>query len=141
MISIDPGNEAGVAVFDDGVLVRAELVVEAVARKWKWEGPFGHFVVCEFPQVYSRSKVKSSSLAPLMRTANYMVRQMRPDYAQFVLPREWKGQRPKEVDNQLTLRLLSDQERRILDGVDVPAAKRHNVIDAIGIGLWALKRR
>lgn len=51
-----------------------------------------------------------------------------------ISPQKWKGNRPKKVDNPYTLSLLSAAERQ-----KVP--KNDNTIDAVGIGLWALKRR
>ena len=54
--------------------------------------------------------------------------------AELVHPRVWKGQRPKDVDNRWTLSQLDADELAV-------AGKNHNVLDAIGLGLWRLKRR
>ncbi len=58
-----------------------------------------------------------------------------------VRPYEWKGQRPKKVDNAFTFKLLYDRERQLIEQSKVPKSKRHNLLDAIGIGLWRLDRR
>ena len=61
----------------------------------------------------------------------------------FVSPAAWKGQVPKKIHHPRILRSLSEVEREIvLDVLDLlPASTRHNVLDAVGIGLWALKRK
>lgn len=141
LISIDPGEKAGIAVFYDQRLVRVELVVGAVDRGWVWSGPYGLPVVCEMPQKYVGSIIDMQTLLTLSFSAGYLVSSTQPSSLSLVFPREWKGQRPKQVDNAFTLRVLCDQERHILEASGIPRSQRHNVIDAIGLGLWALKRR
>lgn len=135
MIAVDPGNTTGIAVFRDALLIRAIKVCEPVHSAWHWEGLIGAHVFCEVPQVYPDEKTKLQDLITLSVTAGYVVGEMRPRKVTMVFPKTWKGQRPKPVDNRLTLKLLNDRERQIANGAD------HNVLDAIGIGLWALKRR
>ncbi len=59
----------------------------------------------------------------------------------FAAPRAWKGQREKRIDNAYTLRLLGPDEAEVLAGHKVRGSKLHNVVDAVGIGLWKLGRR
>lgn len=54
---------------------------------------------------------------------------------ELVTPSSWKGNVPKRIHNARTLARLTPEERVI-----VPANARHDVIDAIGIGLWRLGR-
>jgi len=57
----------------------------------------------------------------------------------FVTPNEWKGQVPKEIMGSRILHSLQwDEANRA--GKDIPTNLRHNVIDAVGIGLWAVGR-
>lgn len=135
LIAIDPGDKAGIAVFYDQLLVRAELVVGASERGWVWQGPYQMHVVCEMPQKYRGSIADMQSLLKLAFTAGYLVSSTQPSSLRLVLPREWKGQRPKTADNHYSQRLLGEHERALLDGAD------HNVLDAVGLGLWALGRR
>lgn len=141
LIAVDPGAEAGVAVFYKSRLIRAELVVDAVHRGWCWKGPYGLPVVCEVPQKYRGSAADLQDLLTLSFTAGYLVSSLQPSSLKKAFARDWKGQRPKKVDNAYTLKLLNDQERQILEASDVPRHLQHNVVDAIGIGLWALRRR
>ena len=55
----------------------------------------------------------------------------------YYTAREWKGQRPKEATKHLVEKTLSLQERLVYDQVlaSVASGLRHNVIDAVGIGL------
>lgn len=141
LVAVDPGIDAGVALFLDGVLSRVELVIEATSRRWSWPGPFGLPVICEVPQKYRGSPVDMQDLISLSFMAGYITSALQPESIRTIFVREWKGQRPKYVDNQYTRKLLNDQERQILDAAEVPKSKEHNVLDAIGIGLWALERR
>lgn len=141
LIAIDPGNDAGIAVFHDQLLVGAELVVEAPARGWVWQGPYALPVVCEVPKERRGSRVNTQDLITLAFTAGYLVSSMQPTDLLTVFPEQWKGQRPKHADNHLTKKLLCGRERQILEGLSIPRSKEHNVLDAIGLGLWALGRR
>ncbi len=141
LIAIDPGDFAGVALFEGELLARVEFVVGAARVGWKWEGPPHCDVVCEVPQKYVGSNAEMQSLLTLAVTAGYLIGAVQPKSIKLCFPRDWKGQRPKDVDNAYTLKLLTDQERQILEVSGIPRSQLHNVIDAIGIGLWALKRR
>lgn len=51
-------------------------------------------------------------------------------------PRDWKGTVPKEIHNKRVLAALTDKDKALIERV--PSGLRHNVIDAIGLGLWTL---
>jgi hypothetical protein len=53
-------------------------------------------------------------------------------------PVQWKGSVDKEVHNDRVLKRLTPAEREVIP--KLPKSKLHNVIDAIGLGLWALGR-
>ena len=46
----------------------------------------------------------------------------------------------KEIQNSRDLGVLSSMEVAIAGAADIAPSKAHNMIDAIGIGLWELKR-
>lgn len=52
------------------------------------------------------------------------------------LPSEWKGQVKKMVMVRRILESLSASERALMQSVN----DNHNVVDAVGLGLWALGR-
>lgn len=57
-----------------------------------------------------------------------------------VYPPQWKGNVPKKIMTERIKKLLTSKERAILDAGDWPKSLEHNVVDAIGIGLWRLGR-
>ncbi len=57
-----------------------------------------------------------------------------------VYPPQWKGNVPKKIMTERIKKLLTPKERAILDAGDWPKSLEHNVVDAIGIGLWRLGR-
>jgi len=60
----------------------------------------------------------------------------------FVTPNDWKGQVPKEVMFRRVEKLLTSEEMTTLlrDVSAYPVNLRHNVYDAVGIGLYATGR-
>jgi hypothetical protein len=57
-----------------------------------------------------------------------------------VTPAQWKGQTSKVVNHARTMKSLSSGEARTMDLLKF-ARRKHDVMDAVGIGLWACKRR
>ncbi len=58
---------------------------------------------------------------------------------EWVTPSEWKGHVPKDIHQPRILKALDARERALVLFVNPPSL-RHNAIDAIGIGLFALGR-
>jgi hypothetical protein len=151
LVSIDPAKRSvGWASFEDGELVNCGLVradrllrlCSELERLLGNERP--DLAIVEIPQVYVQRKQRGdpNDLVHVAIVAGVVIHLLRhSEEVKLVRPRTWKGTRPKAVCNDLTLSRLNDTERSILDGVDVPASLRHNVIDAVGLGLWELKRR
>ena len=57
----------------------------------------------------------------------------------WLLPGEWKGSVPRDVEQQRSEAALNDYERSLLGAVR-PASEAHNAWSAVGIGLSALGR-
>lgn len=139
LIAIDPGNTTGWATFDPttGLLhyagttsVQSWLAVD--------ERPYSTLVI-EIPQVYraSQSKGDPNDLIKVAVQAGQWIERFSCTGAAVrrVLPNEWKGQVPKTVHNKRVLACLTEDEKtRILPSLD------HNMVDAIGLGLFHLKR-
>ena len=155
LMTIDPGNDTGWAYIIDGEMVDCGLIKTKgihnpfyeLSRKYK-----PNRLVIELPQVYPRMKTEPNDLikvAVVCGKAEIALGQRAVSI--YVHPLRWKGTRPKEIDNKLTMRRLTTVEamiferkfpgayEKLLDKKDAGAA--NNVADAIGIGLWALKRR
>lgn len=65
-----------------------------------------------------------------------------PGQWRFASPAEWKGQTPKEIHNKRVLAALTAEEKIAFEADInlVPQSLRHNVIDAVGLNLWAVGR-
>jgi hypothetical protein len=145
LVAIDPGTEqAGFALFDEGVLVRAELVVEKGSTKeqraWKVANKLGDLLekdstlVIEHPQVYARGPGDPDDLLALALVVGGVL--TLNGGGEIVRPAQWKGQVPKKIMSNRILKALTEEERLLTEKV----RNNHNVLDAIGVGLWKLKR-
>jgi len=122
--AIDPGARAGWALFFGRDLTACgpgdpdELVGE---------------VVIECPRVYPHGKVDPNDLIVLARRVGRIEeRAGRP--CTLVFPRAWKGTVKKPIMTARILSRMTTAERGLLMKID------HNVIDAIGLGLWKVGR-
>ncbi len=157
-MGVDPGKDTGWAVFVDGILYAAGLsfgpfdeIAEDVAlemrrvlrlRATRGIGPIES--VIEVPQVYPQRRWKGdpNDLIGVALIAGAVGHALADSgNVEFVKPHEWKGNAPKKVGVGQTLGCLTDDERRILDDSGVINSKKHNMIDAVGLGLWKLGRR
>jgi hypothetical protein len=144
-MSVDPGKSMGVAVFLNGNLTGVNLIKSNYANELQ------NFVnriqpkigIVEAPRIYGRRQWKGdpNDLIKVALLAGMALAALSQHcIPEIVYPSVWKGQRPKDVDNKYTLELLSETERVYIEN-SFPKSKLHNVIDAIGIGLWKLGRR
>lgn len=162
LISFDPGlREAGLAVFTNGLLTSAFLVrnpntKDRGGKAWLEMGgtvdiiatmafPTGRvpLFVSEIPQVYREGKsanVSPDDLTNLTGVVGCVIGFLDPSEVKTYVPAEWKGQVPKDIHNRRIKASLSLDEVRVLDAVKCPASLLHNVIDAIGVGLFELGR-
>lgn len=146
LLTIDPGKKSvAFAIFDGndlatcGFLLARERAGLVAQVRETLAGQFFDDVVIELPKVYQQRRWSGdpNDLIHLAVTVGIIV-SMYPKAA-LVLAREWKGTTPKAVMNTRTEGRLSEIERSRLSGV-CSSRHRHNVLDAIGIGLWRLGR-
>lgn len=155
-VSLDPGlHHFGVALWSfSGELVKARLItsraktpngletgtIVANALNLELFDSYGIDVVCEIPQVYTRDKSKGNpnTLVELACAGSFVLGRLKGT-PHTVLPAEWKGQLPKEVvEERCKIHLSKEEKERILLPIK---SLRHNVWDAIGIGLFFLEKR
>jgi hypothetical protein len=166
ILSLDPGKkEAGVALWKDGELAlawlargnkkTAELLTWHLATaKAVYQGLVEHgyhpdsvdTFVGEKPEIYKAQfqKGEQQSVADLSLVTGAVAGLVQPRAAVVYLPKEWKRQVPKHV---VTRRIIGDEKKQgrlsqeEQSRIELPAPSlRHNVYDAIGIGLKYLKR-
>jgi hypothetical protein len=132
----DPGNVTGVARFDCGRLVYADaLRFEALIRMPSMRP--SNKTVIELPQSY-RLEHQKGDQNDLIRLA-YQAGRLEERHGAvgntvLVLPRQWKGQRPKKVTRARAELVLDPYELTLIRSDD------HNLWDAVAIGLRDLGR-
>ena len=164
LLAIDPGIKAcGWAIFKENRYMASGLarpfsthdLLEALKETTniifnKWEDfmsgtKMPDILVIEKPQIYQQKHLKGdpNDLMPLGILAGAVWIRMVPNRCVMPLPKEWKGQTPKDVMSRRTISQLDRQERDLLkDDVErIPSYLRHNVYDAIGIALWEITKR
>lgn len=160
LISIDPGLRAsGCAMWRDGLLERAalvsslsesaatcEAVLTMVREVAQWVDDVGWSsdlrVICEYPRTYGgrASRGDANDLIAVALVSGALVNEFSGATAsRLVLPQEWKGSAPKSATEA---RAREDLSRDELARVKLPRGARaaENVWDAVGIGLWALRK-
>ena len=139
--TVDPGNDTGLACFQDGLLIEACTVAFEDFRYL--EVLSGDRVLIEVPRHYQHNeKGDTNDLIDLALRAGQVKEWclMKNAKVELVHPRTWKGSVPKKIHNERVLRALKDYERTLLPLKPRARTYDHNMIDAVGLGLWKLGR-
>lgn len=159
-IAIDPGKHGcGLAMFIDGLLVHAEYVsglggqrhpllepVAGVVKILESARDAGEIetVVIERPKIYDATHQKGDQrdIADLLIVAGGLAcaASLVSRSVLFVEPSQWKGQTSTEIIEHRLQKHLSTEEH---EKIEWPRARKtlgHNVVDAVGIGLWHVGR-
>lgn len=163
-LAIDPGADTGWALFDSGparVLLACGLGDPRHCPRHAASALRG--VLIEHPFVYPRGQTKNPNdiVKLAINAGEWGGRYKQWTDVTYVLPFQWKGAVPKGVHHQRILAKLSEDEREIVrnaraswsvgSGVGerisrlhetrpVPKGKLHNVLDAVGLGLYQVGR-
>lgn len=168
LLAVDPGiRGCGVALFDEDRLLltnaayventckagnRANECADMAAHVISWGKSvrtgfpvdYINTIVLEWPRVYAtrirmgETKADPNDLLALAGVDAAIAAHMHLGAISYA-PSEWKGQVPKDVMGKRILARLTDEERALVMAVK-PASKRHNTIDAVGLGLHHLGR-
>lgn len=144
MLAIDPGQNPGFALFDEGELAECG---NTYLENHRHEAR----VVCERPMIYPHSKANPNNIITLAITAGKLVEICSQNVyvvVKWYEPRQWKGQLPKTkkladyVVYKRVLKALNVEEKEELADTlaRVSAAAAFDVVDAVGIGLHDLGR-
>jgi len=132
-VSIDPGvHKSALAIWSSGILLYAEdlpnkealSIIEPIASR--------AYLVIEKPVLYPTKRKQHKDVKNLLKVVELFLKVAH--MAKTVQPSVWKGQVPKKIHGPRIVAVLSNDEKK---GIDL---KNHNTVDAIGLGLWALKR-
>ena len=151
LLAIDPGKDTGWAIVRDGKLFACGL---GDARTLAGTRPFTKLVI-ERPQVY-RGRTSKGDPNDLITLAIQVGRYLQAFAAtglegEEIIPHTWKGTVDPDVLCRRVYASLDDAERAVLLPVleplarksvaeDLTGGRRHNVIDAVGLAKWSLKR-
>lgn len=143
LLSIDPGANSGWAVYDNSTLVACGRSVPPAA--WL-EGVTD--AVIERPRIYPHGRTRNpNDIVTLAVTVGELAGALRA-YGigvRYVEPRQWKGTLDANTCCRRAWARLREDERAVAAKYepppkgDVPGTK-HNVLDAIGLGLWQVGR-
>lgn len=149
LIAIDPGTDTGIAVFHTGILQRAMPIKHDHAtdliRRLVCEEQTPVAIVCEKPKIYpvQRNEIDPNDMITLAIKVGQFVEtaHMLGLSITLIEPATWKRQIFWKVCNARTWQKLTPQEQNDARNVTAYAESiRHNVLDAIGIGLHYVGR-
>lgn len=154
LVTIDPGENTGVAEWRitsvssgyqeatryEGELLKAYKTPGTYLRADKFPG-----AICLIEKPNIRGRHGTDNPNAILELA-IKVGELKREFAnagftvQLVPVNMWKKSVPKKIHNNRVLQLLSSQEKAILEP-NRAGNYDHNMVDAIGIGLWFLKRK
>lgn len=160
LLSIDPGTKknAGWAWFETPrctVAVGADISIPSLVAcgvgRWNEIPVGGHtvIVVIEKPKIYpvSRSKSDPNDIVKLAWIGGEIAGRARAagstvvDVDSMPHPRDWKATVEKKMMCRRILKHLPPAELEVLNVVKCTEELRKNIIDAIGIGAWWLRKK
>lgn len=137
LLAIDPGNCTGFAWFrGDELLECGVTTVDAPTMSLRPDR-----LVVELPQVYDAAHSKGDPndlIGVAVQVGRWVERYRGLESIRLVKPATWKGQVPKEIHHGRILRKLALREQGVMPSL--PKTKAHNMLDAVGLGMWALGR-
>ena len=150
LVAIDPGRDAGVALFVGGRLVGARLVnglrpSPGLVGLGLLSGDAE--IAVEIPVLYpgGRSRAPGGDLITLAYRAGRLVEAvdaaLGPRNVKVVelAPAAWKAQVPPAVLEERIRERLNADELALVEGA-TGLVRMHNVLDAVGLGLFRLQR-
>lgn len=141
-LAIDPGVDTGWSLWRS----REELVACGCSDpRIKVTGKITHMLL-EMPMVYRARLMKGNPnniVTLALQCGRYAEHfESRGAHLAMVHPHDWKGNLPKDIHHARIWGELSPSQLATASkcGDLVPASKRHNMMDALALGLWAWQR-
>lgn len=101
-------------------------------------------VAIEYPKIYQRkTSTDDNDLLPVASVAGavmFLLNDLVADFTVYCPPSQWKGSIKKEIMNARILSKLDEREMESFEAKNYAKSYAHNVVDAIGIGLYYLGR-
>ena len=133
-LTIDPGAQTGWALWTEDKLVSCGLGslvpgISGIEDVW-----------IEYPVIYPRPKARPADILKLAQVAAeyggaFAARGVKVHYVE---PAQWKGQLKKKIHHPRVWRSLTPGDRAVatVGCAGLCESKKHNVVDAIGLGMW-----
>lgn len=143
LVSIDPGECTGGAYFVDGVLIWAGVLslLDGSHTAMHADRLAIEVMYIRPPDLQGKPEIVAKRLNDLLSVNIHVgqwIRSVNAAHTRRLPPHAWKGGLSKERHQPRITEALSDAERALLPRLS--DTKLHNVIDAIGIGLFDLGR-
>lgn len=150
LLAIDPGGCAGWALYETTPL-RSEQHKATLKACGIWEKEYSDYskdrprpdrVIVEVPQIWPNTPNKQDIITLAYRLGRY-VQWIGCDDITEVYPVTWKGDLSKAVHQPRIWDKLRPDEQEVLRaaGKGMAPSKRHNMIDAVGLGLYGVGRK
>lgn len=144
LLAIDPGTDTGWALFDSC------RRLQACGLGYPEVGAIDDLII-ECPKLRPKGEKNPNSILSVARNAGEWAGRFESRCAapvRYVSPTDWKGSTPKDISNARTWAKLDPKEQGIVDAAFKAApgrdglapSKRHNVLDALGLGLFGVGR-
>lgn len=155
LAAVDPGvREAGVAVFEGGKLARVEFVredygsgpaqIDRMARALyvACGGEDAGAIVCETMVFRSGRTDAAQDIVDVQTVVGALIGWAGGEAVSLVAPGDWTSKRSKTVNHvRIRSRLDAEETARLEAGLArCPKANHKEILDAVGIGLYALRR-
>lgn len=147
LLAIDPGADTGWAFFDSCRRLKAcGLAAQVVCLGDPPLHP--ERVLIECPKLRPRGEKNPNAILQVARNAGEWAGHFGTTKVEYLTPNDWKGTTSKDISNARTWAKLDTHEQGIVDAFfraapgrnGLAPSKRHNVLDAIGIGLFGVSR-
>lgn len=154
MLCVDPGlRGCGVAIFDGARLTTAGYVknpsagrgysaASALARAIQHRVVTYHYDIAlvEYPRAYGSVHAKGdpNDLLDVAAVGSAVAMLFEPEKIESVFPSDWKGNVKKSIMLVRIAEKLTDEERAVVQKTN--KSDTEDILDAIGIGLWKLRR-
>ena len=148
LVAVDPGlRECGVAVFENGKLVFAKLVTAPHRREGatQWSD-MALEVKSEVDLPVDRMAVEQMEVRKTKTSAwkdiIFALFALKSTEVISVKPSRWTQGRPKQANHvRIRSRLNRGETRALTEGLEeTPSANHKELLDAVGIGLYVLRR-
>jgi hypothetical protein len=148
LLAIDPGADTGWAVYDSCRRLTACGLYDGDRNITLPSVEPGARVLIECPRLRPRGEKNPNSILLVARKAGEWAGRFHHHAVEYLLPNDWKGTTDKKIDHPRTWARLDDKERAIVDAYfrsahgrqGLAPSRRHNVLDALGIGLFGVGR-